>query len=204
MKIAVYGATGNVGTRLVREAASRGHRVLALSRHPSTTEVPDGVTVASGDVTDYDEVRGIASSHDVVVAAFGPDRDPDGDPSAYVATLVGLAEAVGSTRLIVVGGAGSLFASPGVRLVDTPEFPEPYKAESLAGCAGLDALRETSADWTYLSPAPEFGPGERTGVFTLGLDDVIGDHVSFEDYAVALVDEIEQPAHRRQRFTVAN
>ncbi len=202
MKIAVYGATGNIGQRIVQEAVSRGHEVTALSRHGG--DVAAGAVSVIGDATDADAVAKVAADHDVVVSAIGPSREPGGDPSAFVGTLVGLAEASGSTRLIVVGGAGSLYAAPDVRLLDLPEFPEIYKAEATAAANSLYALRDTSADWTYLSPAPEIGPGERTGVFTLGLDSPAGDRVSYEDYAVALVDEIERPAHRRQRFTVAN
>jgi uncharacterized protein len=199
MKIAVYGASGQVGSRIVAEATRRGHEVTGLSRRGGP-----GLTV--GDATDLAAVREIAASHDVVVSALGPSRVPGEDPFAFEGVVRGLMSAVGGTRLIVVGGAGSLFAAPGVRLVDTPDFPEVYKAESLAGAQAFDALRSAGPelDWTCLCPAPEIGPGERTGTYASGLDEPVGDSITFEDYAVALVDEIERPAHKRQRFTVAN
>lgn len=198
MKIAVYGATGQVGSRIVAEARDRGHDVTAFSRR-------GGSGVTAGDAADVDQVREVAASHDVVISALGPSRVPGEDPYAFADVVRGLISAVGPTRLIVVGGAGSLFAAPGVRLVDTPDFPEIYKAEALAGAEAFDALREAGPelDWTYLCPAPEMGPGERTGTYVSGLDQPVGDSITFDDYAVALVDEIERPAHRRQRFTVA-
>lgn len=199
MKIAVYGATGQVGSRVVAEARGRGHDVTALSRR-------GGSGATAGDAADLDHVREVAASHDVVVSALGPSRVPGEDPYAFVGTVRGLMSAVGATRLIVVGGSGSLFVAPGVRLVDAPGFPEIYKAESLAGAEAFDALREAGPelDWTYLCPAPEMGPGERTGRYVSGLDEPVGNSISFDDYAIALVDEIERPAHRRQRFTVAS
>jgi uncharacterized protein len=114
--------------------------------------------------------------------------------------------ASGRARLIVVGGAGSLFAAPGVRLVDTPEFPDVYKAEALAGAASLEALKALpdAGEWSYLSPAPIIAPGERTGRYVVADDDPAGETISAEDYAVALIDEIENPAHTGRRFTVAN
>jgi putative NADH-flavin reductase len=199
MKIAVYGATGQVGSKVVAEARGRGHDVTALSRR-------GGPGVTAGDAADLDQVREVAASHDVVVSALGPSRVPGEDPHTFAGTVRGLMSAVGATRLVVVGGSGSLFVAPGVRLVDAPGFPEIYKAESLAGAEAFDALREAGPelDWTYLCPAPEMGPGERTGTYVSGLDEPVGNSISFDDYAIALVDEIERPAHRRQRFTVAS
>ena len=199
MKIAVYGATGQVGSRIVAEARGRGHDVTAFSRR-------GGSGATAGDAADLGQVREVAASHDVVVSALGPSRVPGEDPYAFAGTVRGLMSAVGATRLIVVGGSGSLYVAPGVRLFDAPGFPEIYKAESLAGAQALDALREAGPelDWTYLCPAPEFGPGERTGRYVSGLDEPVGNSISFDDYAIALVDEIERPAHRRQRFTVAS
>jgi len=199
MKIAVYGGTGQVGSRIVAEARGRGHDVTALSRHGGA-----GVTVS--DAADLDQVREIAASHDVVVSALGPSRVPGDDPSALADIVRGLTSAVGATRLIVAGGAGSLVVAPGVRLFETPDFPEIYRTEARATAEAFDAVREAGPelDWTYLSPAPEMGPGERTGSYVSGLDEPVGNSISFDDFAVALVDEIERPAHRRQRFTVAS
>jgi putative NADH-flavin reductase len=199
MKIAVFGGTGMVGSRIVAEARARGHEVTSLSRRGTAgSEV--------GDATDAVQVGHVAATNDVVVSALGPSRDPGGDPSAFPGVIRELAASVGPTRLLVVGGAGSLFAAPGVRLVDSPDFPPAYRSESLAAADALDVLRSLGpeTDWTFLSPAPEIAPGERTGSYLTALDEPAGSHISAEDFAVAMIDEIEQPRHRRLRFTVAN
>jgi len=204
MKIAVYGATGNIGSRIVTEALSRGHEVTALSRREPEA-LPAGATWQHADATDAAAVAEVAAAHDVVVAAHGPSRVPGEDPSTFTAEFKAFADAVGSTRLIVVGGAGSLFASPGVRLVDLPTFPEIYKPEALAHAAALDELKARGgSNWSYLSPAPVIEAGERTGAFRLSDETPAGEWVSYEDYAVAAVDEIEQNAHPGARFTLAS
>ncbi|MEV8375429.1 NAD(P)H-binding protein [Kribbella sp. NPDC056861] len=201
MKIAIYGASGMIGSRVAAEAVRRGHEVVGITR--SGGELPDGVRAVVGSANDAVAVKEVAASADVVVSAMGPSRT-GGDPQEFVEAVGNLIAAVGGARLVVVGGAGSLVAD-GKRLVDSPEFPEVYKAEALTLSAVLETLRATGAslDWTYLSPAPVIAPGERTGVFKLGLDEVVGGEISAEDYAVALLDEIEKPAHRRRRFTLA-
>jgi putative NADH-flavin reductase len=220
MKILVYGGTGRVGSAVVAEAAARGHEVIAASRRAPERELPHGATWQPGDATDLDGVAKTATDVDVVVSALGPSREPGGDPFAFAGIVAGLAEAVGGTRLAVVGGAGSLVVSPGpdaghddpagtgagvVRLVDTPEFPAIYKTEALASADALEVLRGTGpeVDWTFLSPAPVIDEGERTGSYRVGADSPVGTFVSFADYAAALVDELERPAHRRTRRTVA-
>jgi uncharacterized protein len=205
MKITVYGGTGRIGSAIIAEAARRGHDVLALSRRAPSDELPVNATWQYGDAADAQAVAKVAVDADVVVSALGPSREPDGDPGAFVGIVRGLAQAVGLTRLVLVGGAGSLIAAPGVRLVDTPEFPESYKPEALASAAALEVLRGSaeSLDWTFLSPAPLIDEGERTGSYRVGDDSPVGDFISIADYAVALVDELERSAHRRARFTVA-
>jgi len=195
MKIAVYGATGAIGSAIVSEAASRGHDVTGISRR--------GGSDLAGDAHDPEFATAVAEKHDVVVSAVGPSRTED-DGTRFPDTIANLAATLGDRRLVVVGGAGSLTVD-GVRLVDTPEFPELYKAEALKGAASLDVLRRAPADvdWTYLSPAPVIEPGERTGSYRLGTESPVGDRISIADYALALVDEIENPAHVRSRFTVA-
>jgi putative NADH-flavin reductase len=204
MRIAIYGGTGNIGSQVVAEAVRRRHQVTALARHDKP--VAEGATFVIGDAADPDTTRTVAAANDVVVSALGPTGDPDSDPDAFADLIGALAEAVGSTRLIVVGGAGSLQVAPGVRLVDTPEFPQAYRAGALATAQALALLRaaDPDLDWTYLSPPPEIGPGERTGKYRVALDEPAGAYITIPDYAVALVDEIENPQHRRQRFTVAN
>jgi putative NADH-flavin reductase len=203
MRIAVYG-TGQVGSKVVAEAARRGHEVTALSRQEAP--VPAGVTSVVGDAADVAAVREVAATHDVVVSAVGPSRAPGGDPEAFAGIVRGLTTAVGATRLVVVGGAGSQLAAPGVRLIDTPEFPDEFKAEAMAQIHALDVLRDAGPDldWTYVSPAPIVEDGPRTGAYVTGHDEPAGLRITFADWAVALLDEIDQPAHQRQRFTVAN
>jgi putative NADH-flavin reductase len=199
MKIAVYGATGAIGSAIVDEARRRGHEVTGISRRGSNAS---GDLV--GDALDADFAVDIAEKHDVVVSAIGPSRVSD-DGTRFVDSIANLVATLGNRRLVVVGGAGSLQVG-GVRLVDSPEFPEAYKAEALKGAASLALLRETSddVDWTYLSPAPLILPGTRSGSYRVELETPAGERISIEDYAVALVDEIEQPKHVRRRFTVAN
>ena len=202
MKIAIYGATGNVGQHLVAEAARRGHTVTALSRHEA--ELPAGVEWVHGDLHDVEHVAAVASGHDVLITANGPSRVPGEDPFTFAPLIEQVAGAVGSTRLFVVGGAGSLEAAPGVRLVDTPEFPDEYKQEALASADALAFLRSSSGlDWTYLSPAPVFPAGAATGRYVVGTESPVGMSISGEDFAIALLDEVENPQHRNARFTVA-
>jgi putative NADH-flavin reductase len=197
MKIAVYGATGMIGSRIVEEARSRGLEVTGISRHAGTDRVV-------GDAGDADFAARIAEKHDVVVSAIGPSRTTD-DGDTFARTVDTLVHTLGTRRLLVVGGAGSLQVD-GVPLFDTPGFPAEYQSEARKSAAVLTALRKVpaSVDWTYLSPAPVIAPGERTGSYKTADDTPAGDRISAEDYAVALVDEIEKPTHRRARFTVAN
>lgn len=195
MRIAVYGATGAIGSSIVNEARSRGLEVTGISRSGSDE---------TGDAFDAAFTAGIAEKYQVVVSAVGPSRTSE-DGTRFADTIANLAATLGDSRLVVVGGAGSLTVD-GVRLVDTPDFPELYKSEALKGAASLDVLRATGpeVDWVYLSPAPVIAPGERTGSYVVGTESPVGDTISIEDYAVALVDEIESRAHVRSRFTVAN
>jgi putative NADH-flavin reductase len=205
MKVAVLGGTGMVGSRIVAELAARGHQVTSVSRQQAAA-YPDGVLAITADATDPVAVAALAATQDVVVSAIGPSREPGGDPGSFAGTLTALAEAVSPTRLAVVGGAGSLLAAPGVRLIDTPEFPELYKAEAVAAADSLQALIALglTSQWTYLSPAPVIAPGERTGSYRTADDSPAGDFISAEDFAVAMVDEIETPTHDGRRFTVAH
>jgi putative NADH-flavin reductase len=193
MKIALFGATGMIGSRIAAEATGRGHEVTALSRS------------TGADMAEAAAVREAAATHDVVVSATGPSRT--GDPhEPWLASVSTLIENAADARVLFVGGAGSLLTPDGTRLLDTDGFPEAYKAEATSGAAALDLFRAApeSLDWTFVSPAPVIAPGERTGSYTTALDTPAGDAISAEDYAVVLVDEIEQPQHRRQRFTAAS
>ena len=202
MKIAVYGATGMIGSRIVAEALGRGHEVIGITR--SGGDLPAGVEAVQGNAGDAELTARIATDADVVLSAIGPSRT-GGDRREYLADLANLVATLDGKRILVIGGAGSLLIGD-QRLVDTPEFPDIYKAEALVAAEALDYFRALGDDvnWTFISPAPVIAPGERTGIFTLGTDSPTGDSVSAEDFAVALIDEIEKPAHIRQRFTLAN
>lgn len=201
MKIALIGATGNVGSRVAAEALSRGHQVTGISRHPERLAAKPGLTAARGDTSEPDALARVLSGHDAVVSST---RFQGGDARGLIAAV----KKSGVKRLLVVGGAGSLEVAPGLALVDSPEFPAAYKPEASAGREFLRILRgEDGLDWTFLSPSALFGPGERTGKFRLGGDRLLigadgKSRVSMEDYAIALVDELEAPKHSRRRFTV--
>lgn len=201
MRVAVIGATGNIGTRLVGELLARGHDVTAIARHASNLSPRPGLTVRDADLSDTEGLAAILKGHDAVISAV---RFSDGDPEK----LIGAVKAAGVKRYLVVGGAASLEVAPGRRLFDAPQFPDAYRKEAGAGIAFLDRLkREAGLDWTFLSPSAVIGPGQRTGKFRLGTDSLLtdakgGSHISYEDYAVAMIDELEKSAHVRRRFTV--
>ncbi|KAB8306117.1 NAD(P)-dependent oxidoreductase [Erwinia endophytica] len=199
-RIALIGASGNVGSRILKELSDRGHTVTAVARHPEKIASLPGVTSRAGDVSDPKALTELLTGHDVAVSAV---RFSDTDPHA----LIDAVRTAGVPRYLVVGGAGSLEVAPGHKLIDQPGFPDAYRPEASKGVVFLDILRqERVLDWVFLSPSAEFLPGERSGKFRLGRDTLLsneaGSRISFEDYAVALVDEIERPAHSRERFTV--
>ena len=207
MKLALFGASGMIGSRILREAVRRGHAVTAVVREPRRFPAPTGrVIVIKGDVVDPGNVAAAVTGHDAVLSAVGP--GPEVLAAAPRSLIEGLTRA-GVKRLVVVGGAGSLEIAPGRQLVDEPDFPGAYKAAALAHRDALNLYRQnTSLDWTFLCPPAEIEPGERTGHFRTGADQLLVDpagksHISAEDYAVAFLDEVEKPAHIRKRFTVA-
>lgn len=201
MKIAVYGATGMVGSQIVNESLTRGHEVTAISRRGS--EVAGAKSVAA-DQADGQSFAEIAKAHDAVILATGPSRT-GGDHAKWLAAMDTAFSNAEGTRLLIVGGAGTLEID-GVRLLDSPDFPEAYKAEATTAATALAAVKEApeSLDWTVLAPAPVILPGERTGKYSTAKDTPAGNSISTQDYAVAMLDEIETPAHRRARFTAAN
>ncbi|MGN8244619.1 NAD(P)-dependent oxidoreductase [Cellulomonas soli] len=211
-RIKVLGGTGYTGGNIVREAARRGHQVTSYSRN-APAEPVEGVTYVTGDATDSALLQQVVTDADVVIEALAPRGPLAGAVRGVVAELTAAVQGTG-TRLGVIGGAGSLHVAPGgPRVYDTEGFPAEYRPESLEMGAVLDDLRasDEQVDWFYLSPAGGYGafaPGEHTGTFRLG-DDVLlvdadgGSNISGADLAQAIVDEIEAPAHRRARFTVA-
>ncbi|WP_145405387.1 NAD(P)-dependent oxidoreductase [Paenibacillus xylanexedens] len=208
MKIAVIGATGKAGSIILKEAADRGHEVTAIVRNASKLQ-DKSLNVLEKDV--FDLTASDVQGFDVVVNAFGA---PAGKENLHVEVgqaLINLLKEAPNTRLIVVGGAGSLFTdeSKTLRLVDSPGFPDAYKATASNQGQNLKDLQASSGiQWTFLSPAAFFNPeGVRTGQYKAGQDVLIvnsegNSYISYADYAIALVDEIEKPQHQNQRFTV--
>lgn len=200
--IAILGISGRVGSRIAAELLRRGHQVTGIARNVTNVPAQPGLSVVAADATDAQALTPLLRGHDAVISST---RFVGGIDAP---TLLSAARQAGVPRVLVVGGAGSLEVAPGKALLDTPAFPEAYKAEALGGRDFLNTLRaERELDWTFLSPSAEFAPGERTGRFRLGGDTLLVDgqgnsHISMEDYAIALVDELEKPAHSRQRFTV--
>lgn len=211
MKIALIGATGYIGSKLLQEALARGHQVTALVSRPERVAVHPNVTALRADVFDEDALAGQLADHEAVISAFSGHAQSD-TYGYYIngfRSILAAARRARIPRLLVVGGAGSLEVAPGVQVVDTPDFPEQWKQSALGARDALAMLKqETQLNWTMLSPAALIEPGKRTGTFRLGGDQLLVDaqgnsRISLEDYAVAMLDELEKPAHPRSRFTLA-
>lgn len=215
MRLVLFGANGSAGSCIAQEALSRGHQVSAVVRDSSRfTMRHEHLTVVVGNVCDPVSVAEIVKGHDAVISAAGPGAAIANDPTqapmvvqAAHALIEGLKQA-GVCRLIVVGGAGSLEVAPGVQLVDTPNFPEQYRPASLAHRESLKVFQQSDLDWTFFSPAAEFESGERRGVFQIGGNQLLVDaagksRISVQDFAIALLDEIENPHFLRRQMTAA-
>ena len=200
-KIAIIGATGRAGSQLLEEALRRGHSVTAIARDPAKLQGRAGVNAVALDIKDGAALAKALAGHDAVLSA----AHFTGIPAQ---TLLAPAKQAGVKRVLVVGGAGSLLRPDVSRVIDRPDFPEAYKAEASAGAVYLETLKqEQDLDWTFLSPSAEFVEGPRTGSYKLGKDHLLigadgRSWITFADYAIALLDELEQPKHSRQRFTV--
>ena len=201
MKLALIGATGFIGQYLLTEALARQHQVTALVRNPEKVAAVQGLTARAVDVHNAQQLTGALRDQDAVILSLHHDGlDFHG--------LIAAIKASGIARLLVVGGAGSLEVAPGVQLVDTPNFPAEWKSVAFAARDFLTVLRgEKELDWTYLSPSAFIEPGERTGKFRLGSEQLLVNEkgesrISTQDFAVALLDELENPTHRHERFTV--
>ena len=212
-KIVIIGATGYVGSAILKEALGRGHQVKAIVRDPSKlTLIHPHLKVVGGSVTDTDFLSRELAKSDAVISAFNPGWS---NPNIYEETLGGYGSILcavrnsGVHRFLMVGGAGSLLVAPGRQLMDEPDVPK----KLLPGIRGMAKvytdllLPEKSVDWVFLSPAANMAPGERTGKFRLGKDELIVDesgdsNISVEDFAVAMIDELEQEKHHQERFTL--
>ncbi|HST07087.1 MAG TPA: NAD(P)H-binding protein [Gemmatimonadaceae bacterium] len=215
MKLVVFGATGNVGQRIVAEALRRGHEVVGVVRDPDAVKSPNKeVRLVKGDATDADSVARAARGADAAVSAISPRPNARGLPAPSLAAnaraLIKGLRAADVKRVLYVGGAGSLEVAPGKKLADLPDFPAAYRDEAREGREALEIWRKDAKglDWTYLSPAAEIAPGARTGNYRTTDDKLLTDQkgksfISFEDYAVAVLDELEHPKHVAKRFGVA-
>lgn len=212
-KIVLIGASGFIGSGILNEALARGHRVKAIVRHPEkiTVKNPD-LTIEKGDVSSSSLVCKLCEGSDVVISAYNPGwKNPDiarDTLKIYPAILDGVKKSR-VKRFLVVGGAGSLFISPGVRWMDTGSIPEQFlpAIKAFAKFYLENLIAEKTLDWVFFSPAQSIAPGKRTGKFRLGEDDMIFDsegksNISLEDYAVAMLDEAENPQHHMERFTI--
>jgi len=206
MNVVLYGASGMVGSRVLNELLARGHQVTAVVRDPSKL-LATKATVKTGDVLSASSVAETAAGADAAISSYAPPAtDTDKVIDSVKSLTTGLKQA-GVKRFIMVGGAGSLEVAPGVKLEDVPAFPADYKAIANSHTAALALLKTADLDWTSFSPAAIIQPGERTTKFRLALDTLVADaqgnsQISAEDYAIALADELENPKHIRQRFTI--
>ena len=215
--VVLIGATGFVGTALLNELLSRGHKVTAISRDASKITLKnENLNVVEIDITAPVQLAKVAEGKDAIVSAYNPGW---ANPHIYEDTLenypkiVEGAKKAGVPRLLIVGGAGTLFVKPGLRLIDTGSLPEAWipGVKSLGEFYLNTLMNENDIDWVFLSPAANLGnlkPGVRTGKFRVGKDDLLVDEkgdsfISVEDYAVAMIDELETPKHHKERFTVA-
>jgi putative NADH-flavin reductase len=206
MRIAVVGGTGMIGSAVVEEALRRGHEVTSVSRSRPEA-VLDGVVVVQADASDPTVVEALLRDHDALVAAAVPDRAPDSDHRPYARLIENLAAHTGSTYVLIVGGFGSLLRPDGTQQRFRPGGSvEKYRREAQTVAEGLEFLQSERhpARWTYLCPPFMIRPGSRSGAYKLGTDHPVGDEISTQDFAVAVLDELERPAHLRTRFTVAN
>jgi len=209
LKIALFGATGMIGSRIAAQALARGHEVTALARTPRPVDGVPALTVVAGDLFDTTASATLLKGFDVIASAYGPAHEDASKVLEAARSLVALSRTAGVKRLVVVGGAGSLEVAPGKQLVDTEGFPQAYKSVALAHREALSYYRAANdVDWTFFAPAAMIAPGTRTGTFRTGTDTLIVDadgnsKISAEDYATAFVDEIEAGRFVHRIVTVA-
>lgn len=202
MKIAVLGASGRAGSQITQEAVARGHDVIAFARHPEKIPEHENVTAIAGDATDPGTITPHLKGCDAVISALHFDVDAP--------AILGMLHEAGVPRLLVTGGAASLRDASGTRLIDGPNFPADWKPAAMGGITFLDNLKDSDGaiDWTFFSPAMIIFEGERLGHYRTGTDSLVTDgngesKISFADYAIAMIDELENPQHSHARFTAA-
>ena len=209
MKIVIIGANGNVGKVILNEAISRNYEVTAIVHNQSKyINEHDNLKITQADAFDEKSLVNAIKGNDVVISAFGPKLGEEDSLLAVTKNLINATKKALVPRLIAIGGAGSLYVAPGLKLSDSESFPADWKPISSAHADALELYKnETELDWTVLSPAALFESGNRTGKYKLGKDNLIVDDkgaskISFEDYALALLDEVANPKFSRERFTI--
>src|SRR3990167_9183241 len=211
MKLALIGASGFVGAAILQEALNRGHQVTGIVRHPEKLPTHAALTAVAGDDYDAAALAQTLAGHDAVIHAFNPGWGQANIRELFIQGSQAIYAAVkqaGVKRMLVVGGAGSLYVAPNLQLLDTPDFPDEYKAGAEGARQALKLIQgETTLDWSFVSPPALLHPGERTGQFRIGGDQLLmkGEApagISVADLAVAIIDELERPQHISQRFTV--
>jgi putative NADH-flavin reductase len=207
MKVVLFGATGKSGSRLMQELVTRGHRVTAVARDVSKLPAANGVDVKQDDLSDARRTADVIRGADAVISAYAPPANDTDELVGVTRRQVEAVRAAGVDRLLVVGGAGGLEVAPGVSLIDSGHLPAPWLPIANSHVKAFDVLRNSDVDWTYVAPAAFFEPGERTGKFRTGKDELVTaangeSRISMEDYAIAMVDELESGANRRKRVSV--
>jgi putative NADH-flavin reductase len=207
MKVVVYGATGNAGSEIVKELLARGHQVTGVARNIEKLKSQPAVTAKTDDLSNAGAIAEVIKGADVVVSAYQPPADNTDKLIDVTKLQIEAVKKAGGPRLLVVGGAGQLEVAPGVTLINSGHLPEAYMPIAVSHEKAAAVLKASDINWTYLAPAAYFVPGERTGKFRLGTKELVTDakgesKISFADYAIALVDEIEKPKHERALFSV--
>jgi uncharacterized protein len=208
MKVVVYGATGNSGSEIVKELVRRGHTVTGVARNVDKLKGQSGVTVKVDDLSNVDKIADVIKGADVVVSAYQPPADNTDALIDVTKRQIDAVKKAGVPRLVVVGGAGQLEVAPGVTLIKSGYLPEQYIPIAVSHEKAAQALKASSGiNWTYIAPGAFFVPGERTGKYRTGTNNLVSDEkgesrITYADYAIALVDEIEKPKHERALFSV--
>lgn len=211
MNIVLYGATGHSGSRILTELLSRGHHVTAITRNPTKLAPKPNLTIKQGDVDSSSDIAANSKGADAVISAYAPPADDTDRILPVTQNFIDVIKQLGTSskapRFVYVGGAASLEVAPGVTLLDSGHLPAQWQAIAKSHSDALKLIKKSDINWTCFSPAAFFEPGQRTGKFRLGKDQLITDaqgnsKISMEDYAIALVDELEKPEHERQRFTI--
>ena len=207
MKVVLFGATGKAGSRLMQELVTRGHQVTAVARDVSKLPAVAGVTARQDDLSDARRTAEVVRGADAVISAYAPPANDTDELIGVTRRQVNAVREAGVDRLLVVGGAGGLEVAPGMSLIDSGHLPAPYLPIATSHVKALDVLSNSDIDWTYVAPAAFFEPGERTGKFRTGTNELITaangeSRISMEDYAIAMVDELESGANRRKRVSV--